>query len=103
MTNIKEADSLMGDNASSPADFKLLGESTSLLDQKSGLQSYNRPLSKACENETITTLLAYQKPFEKISLLWEDEFEGIVYLSVSFRVDDCEGKTRRLTKDKTMS
>lgn len=58
---------------------------------------------KLDENETITTLLAYQKPFEKISLLWEDEFEGIVYLSVSFRVDDCEGKTRRLTKDKTMS
>lgn len=47
MTNIKEAYSLMGANASSPADFKLMGESTSLLDQKSGLQSYNRPLSKA--------------------------------------------------------
>ena len=28
----------MGDNASSPADFKLMGESTGLLDQKSGLQ-----------------------------------------------------------------
>ena len=38
MTNLKEAYSLMGANTSSPADFKLMGESTSLPDQKSGLQ-----------------------------------------------------------------
>jgi len=38
MTKLKEAYSLMGANTSSPADFKLMGESTSLLDQKSGLQ-----------------------------------------------------------------